>query len=258
MHAHTHNNNNKNNNNNNNTQHTRAHTHIYLLTYLLTYWLTDWLAYLLTYLFTYLLTYLLTYLHTYLPTYFLSFFLYLFILCNVPIVCSTTTLPRVGRNFFNVIINSNLSEKNLSYFTNAVSRVNKLVVTFLCLNHIVCKELSCWIMTGWFSCVFKVVSQLSFSFFGSVCEIKCIFCILSHNLHTFNAKCFAEETGCVISMTFDEVVCNGMYHSSHLRDYCNLWKWNSVLCVLMTKGNFFSHLSSYIYQTLLRYPRSFL
>jgi hypothetical protein len=41
-----------------------------------------------------------------------------------------TTLRRVGRNFLNVIINSNLSEKNTNCFTNAVGSANKLVITF--------------------------------------------------------------------------------------------------------------------------------
>lgn len=59
--------------------------------------------------------------------------------------------------------------------------------------------------------LFKVVSQLYFSFCGSVCEIKCIDCILLHNLHTVNAKCSAEEVGCVICMTFDGVVYDGTY-----------------------------------------------
>jgi len=34
----------------------------------------------------------------------------------------------------------------------------------------------------------------------------------------FNAKCSAEEDGCVICMTFDEVVYNGTYQSSSLHN----------------------------------------
>lgn len=59
----------------------------------------------------------------------------------------------------------------------------------------------------WFGSVllFKAVSQLYFS-------------ILSRNLHMLNAKCSAEEDGCVICMTFDEVVYNGTYQSSSLHE----------------------------------------
>jgi len=64
--------------------------------------------------------------------------------------------------------------------------------------------------------------EYDLKWFGSVILFKrsanFISVFFSCNLHMLNAKCSAEEDGCVICMTSDEVVYNGTYQSSSLHD----------------------------------------